>query len=333
MVNRLWIEGKLGKNWETAKICPIFKAGNEEAAENYKGISLLNVGYKILTSIMADRLNNWLEENGKLGESQAGFRAKRSTRDHIFVLHSLINNKLKSRKGKLYAAFIDFKAAFDSVNRKLLIEKLINTGVNGRMLAMSRTIYRDTKNCVITSEGVSETFQTHRGVRQGCPLSPVLFNLFIEDLEEEWKKKNLGGTVIGKTKIFCLKFADDVVVVADDREGLKDMPQSLEKYTTKNQLEVNTTKTKIMIFRKGGKRKEEGRWTFKGNRIEIVNGYKYLGLWFTTKNSLREHIRMQTGKAQKQKDTPAGYVGQPIIFLWSGNMGLARMGGERTGTE
>ena len=73
-------------------------------------------------------------------------------------------------------------------------------------------------------------------------------------MEREWKRKNIGGTVVGNQKIFCVKFADDVAIVADLVEGLKEMLRELENYCDKNDLEVNTEKSKIIKFRKGGRR-------------------------------------------------------------------------------
>ncbi|CAD6223760.1 GSCOCG00013007001-RA-CDS, partial [Cotesia congregata] len=123
IINNIWSEGKMPNGWKKARIVPILKGGHEEKTENYRGISLLNIGYKLLTTIMANRIMEWADREGKIKESQAGFRRGRGTRDHIFMLNALINNKLK-RKEKLFVGFIDLKAAFDTVNRKILIKKV-----------------------------------------------------------------------------------------------------------------------------------------------------------------------------------------------------------------
>lgn len=102
-----------------------------------------------------------------------------------------------------------------------MMKKLEEIGVRGRMLKMIKTIYGKTTNTIITAEGISKKFETWRGVRQGCPLSSILFSIGLNDLEKEWERKKEGGTLIGKTKIYALKFADDVAMVADDTEGLK----------------------------------------------------------------------------------------------------------------
>lgn len=237
--------------------------GDEDDVKNYRGVSLLDCGYKLLAVILERRLRLWLEKNGKIGESQAGFREKRGTRDHVFTLNSIIGNIPKRKGGKLYACFIDFKTAFDSVDRKMLVKKLKEIGVRGRMLRIIKEIYKETENEIITGEGISGKFKTSRGVRQGCPLSVLLFLIYLENLEERWERKNEGGVVLGKVKIFCLKFADDVVALAITPEGLRAMLRDLESFSRESRLVVNEQKTKVMVFRKGGKRREKSGNTWE----------------------------------------------------------------------
>lgn len=144
VINKIWKEGELPDGWKLARIVPIYKSGEKDKVSNYRGVALLNVDYKLLTKMMATRLGKWAEKNAKSRESQAGFREKRGMRDQILVLNSLINNRLKHRGKKLYVAFIDFRAAFDKVNRKKLSEKLRKKGIDGHMYEMIKEIYRKT---------------------------------------------------------------------------------------------------------------------------------------------------------------------------------------------
>lgn len=87
IIKQIWDEGKIPETWRTAMIFPIFKSGDEN-----------DVGYKVLATIMAERLGSWLEKNGKLSKAQGGFRSKRSAMEHVFVLNSVIANKLKQKR-------------------------------------------------------------------------------------------------------------------------------------------------------------------------------------------------------------------------------------------
>lgn len=114
---------------------------------------------------MARRVNDWLEGKEKLKESQAGFRGRRGTRDHLFTLNSIIGNKIKTKGGKLYGALIDFKTAFDSVERKKMIEKVERIGIKGKVLRLIKGIYEITRNEVIVGKETTESFESYKGVR------------------------------------------------------------------------------------------------------------------------------------------------------------------------
>ena len=206
ILNEFWKNGEIETGWEVGRIFPIHKAGDTGKASNYRGVSLLNAGYKLLASIITGPLKLWLEGTGILKESQVGFKNGRGTRDHIVVFNSTIKNKLKKKRGKLFTAFVDFKAAYDTVGRDIMMEKLRKTRIKGRLYRSIGKIYEDTVNEVITNEGMTERFRTARGVREGCPFTPLLLSLFIDDLDEICLRQNEVGSVIGKEKIFAMKF-------------------------------------------------------------------------------------------------------------------------------
>ena len=132
---------------------------------------------------MARRLNSWGKKNKITRESQAGFRGARGTRDHIFVLNSIINNKVRKKGERLYVAFVDFKKAFDRGDRGKMFKKMEKKKMGGKFLRWTRILLKDTWNEVIAGNGITEEFQTWRGVKQGCPLNPSLFCIFLDDLD------------------------------------------------------------------------------------------------------------------------------------------------------
>ena len=199
--------------WSTSLICPIHKKGDVNNPENYRPISLLPTIYKIFASILNSRLKNWSESF--LSQAQAGFRSGFSTTDNIFVLRNIISICLRKNKGKLYSAFIDFKAAFDSVDRKLLFEKLSLWGVNGKFLNIFKAMYTDVNFKVRLEGGVTKSINSTCGLRQGCPLSPLLFSIFINDIEPYLRSLCYKGVIVGEKEFFCLLYADDLVIMSE----------------------------------------------------------------------------------------------------------------------
>ncbi len=125
--------GKIPEPWRRAMIWPIYKGKgmDRRLTASYRRISLLSCIYKLFSSVINNRIKKFLEDGDLLAEEQNGFRQGRSCQDHVYILTSVIRNNLSSNK-PIYTAFIDFKTAFDVVNRNFLLYKIIETGVNGK---------------------------------------------------------------------------------------------------------------------------------------------------------------------------------------------------------
>lgn len=306
VLNGIWNGGDIEEGWRKARIVLIHKGGDEDITENYRGISLLDVGYKLLMTLMAERLNNLADKENIMSESQAGFRKNRGTRDHIFVPNALINNRIK--KGvNLYALLIDLKAAFDKVDRRIMMKKVWEKGIRGKMYKTIKKIYKKTNNEIIIGDKVTKGFESDQEVRQECALSAFLFDIMIDDMEEEMIEKKIGETVIGRTKIYCLKYADDAAVVAEDEASLKEMIRLTEKWAKKNKMEINAKKTKIMVFRKKGKLKKT-IWKLGGKELEVVKSFRYLRFWFTTGNSMEKQTEELASKAVRAANSTWGLI-------------------------
>ena len=151
---------------------------------NYRGITLLSTLGKLFTRILNNRLNKWAEEYGIYIEAQAGFRKHMSTVDNVFVLNGLITHSINNNE-YLYCCFVDFTKAFDYVERDILWYKLIKIGVRGQMLDIIKSMYNAVKSKVKNNNSVSEAFSCKIGVRQGECISPLLFAMYVNDLEQE----------------------------------------------------------------------------------------------------------------------------------------------------
>ncbi len=298
LFNKIWKEGEMPVEWNEAIVVPIYKTGEKKVPKNYRGISLLCTAYKIMANVINARLTNWAETKRKLPENQMGFRKGRGTRDAVYVLHTLVEKQLAKKRGKLYAFYIDLKAAFDMIDREKLGKKLWEMGVRGKMYRMLKGIYQKTENRVRTEEGLTRKFDTGKGVRQGCPLSPLLFNLYIADLEEWLKGRQEGGVVIKGIKVWLLAYADDMVLVAEDPKQMQGMLKGLSSYLKRKGLELNYAKSKMQIFCKGGKRAKTEKWQWEGKEVEVVKAFKYLGMVMQSNNGVGEHIRYVKKKAR-----------------------------------
>ncbi|MEW8547414.1 MAG: reverse transcriptase family protein, partial [Candidatus Thiodiazotropha sp.] len=304
-------------------ILPIYKnKGNINSAENYRPITLLSCFGKLFTAILNTRLNNYVNENGIIDSCQAGFRKGFSTTDNLFILQSLIQIA-KTNKSKLYCAFIDFKQAFDTVWRNGLWQKLLNTKINGKCFNFIRNMYSDIKSRIITSEGESAFFPCKTGVRQGENLSPLLFSVYLNDLQH-YLHSNMAPGVICESgedddivvflKLFILLFADDTVLFSSNMKDLQATLNIFESYCETWKLKVNTNKTKIMIF-SGGRIPKNQKFYFKGQEIEIVNEYKYLGIFLARSGSFlkaKKHIVEQANNALFSLQRKIRFLNLPI---------------------
>ena len=248
--------GILPDTWLEGMIKPIYKhKGDSSQPENYRPITILSCFGKLFTAVLNLRLNVFLNTYDVLNENQAGFRAGYSTNDHIFVLHALIEI-LKSKKLKLFCSFIDFSKAFDSVWRVGLWSKLLANNIKGKFFRIVYNMYQGIKSCVSFNGDQSEFFQSFRGVRQGENLSPVLFALFLNDLESFLSSHNCSGIDIELAsddvycylKLFVLLYADDTVILATDEKSFQHSLNIFYDYSKLWKLDINYDKTKILIL-------------------------------------------------------------------------------------
>ena len=184
----------------------------------------------------------------KINDSQFGFRKNRRTTDALYIIltTSLIANKNKT---PIYLTFVDLAKAFDSINHYLLWLKLSAMEISTKVLKLQH-MYRTARSVVSDDGFTSSEFPCHKGVSQGCPLSPLLFSLFISDLEHELLANSSGKVRIGEQEVRVIMFADDLVLLAETSEGLQQSLSALYHYCHSWQLKINADKSKVMIFSK-----------------------------------------------------------------------------------
>ena len=242
LFNKIFDTGYFPESWSKGYIVPLHKKGKLDDVSNFRGITLLSALGKIFTRILNNRLTDWAEEYYVYVKAQAGFRSNMSTVDNIFVLHGIINHLLNKGE-KLFCAFVHFTKAFDYVVRDIIWFKLIKLGVRGKILDIIRSMYQNVKSKVKYDNSISTSFECSLGVRQGECLSPFLFAMCLNDLEDEFYLKGSNGIDIGMLKIFLLLYADDIINFARSAEELQNNLDHLHEYCNRYKLIVNTSKT------------------------------------------------------------------------------------------
>ena len=195
----VWMTGEVPQEWKDATIKVLHKKKDRTECSNYRGISLVAHAGKVLLKIVANRLGDFCEEAGILPEEQCGFRPQRSTTDMMFVVRRL-QELGRTSNTPLEICFIDLAKAYDSVDRVLLWEVLARFGVPPRMIRVIRMFHDGMRARVqLDDRDFSAWFNVCQGLRQGCVLSPLLFNIFF------------AAVII----VVLQRFAEDPLIVSD----------------------------------------------------------------------------------------------------------------------
>lgn len=211
---------------------------------------------------------------------------------HVLVLETLIQREIKKKRGKLYCAFVDFERAFDSINREKLWEKLRYKGVSAKIINLLRGMYRNVNVCIKCGDKeITKPIKSTVGVKQGCALSPNLFILYIDDLMERLKQRNMDALRIAGERVPGLLYADDLVICSSTIKGLQEALNELHAFCEDWLLTVNTAKTKVMAFKNGSVFAKDETWKYGGQEIERVKSFTYLGVKFSMNGKWHRQIK------------------------------------------
>ena len=170
-------------------------------------------------------------------------------------------------------------------------------GIKKWLIERVRKIYKETKDRVRVGNEVSEEYWTELKLRQGCPMSSLLFAVFIADMEEVLKRGLEGGIAVGGSRFWKLAYADGIIVIAREEEVLRSMIKRLEKYLEERKLTLNAKKSKVMVFDKQRRKREEREWVWKGDKIEEVKEFIYLGFLLRKNEDIKGHVRERVKRA------------------------------------
>ena len=186
---------------------------------------------------------------------------------------------------------MDFKKAFDSVPRQVLFQKLLNYGINGKFYDCLVNIYSNDIACIKIGDCLTPSFLANQGVKQGCILSPTLFNIFLSDFQPLIETDACDPVQLSDlTNLGCLIWADDILLLSKSKEGLQNMLNALNIYAKKNGMALNIKKTKIMIFNKTGRHLSRNFY-FGNERLDTTRQYKYLGFLVTPSGEINSGLK------------------------------------------
>jgi hypothetical protein len=227
--------------------------------------------------IIESRISQWAKTNDLRAKGQAGFRKDFRTTDYLFILRTL-TKQARFQKKQLYTCFVDFKKAFDTVPRDLLCQVLEGLGISGRILECLCSMYRQDQACLHhPEEGLTPTFLCRIGVKQGCPLSPLLFGLFIDGLEKRLNAlEGDAPPMLGQLAFRLFLYADDLALMSHTPAGLQKQMDVLQAFCCERQLTVNVKKTKVVVFE--ARKSVCQTFQHEGKTIEQLNSFKYLGV-------------------------------------------------------
>ncbi len=293
LICRMYEEGEVPIDFQKSKLVMIPKKAKASKCEDYRTISLLSHASKILTRIIHKRIQSKVEEN--IGEDQFGFRKGKGTREAILSLRIILEKRLK--KGlNTYVAFVDLEKAFDNVEWTRMFKVLKEIGIKFKERRAIWNLYKEQKAEINVEEEVREA-KIQKGVRQGCCLSPILFNLYIEKVIEEMNERKAGISIQGYN-VRMIRFADDIAILEESERGLEETLKRLDsKLRIKYKMRMNKTKTKVMVV----SRWEQNPLSIKvgGEKFEEVREFKYLGGMITQDGRSKREIKSRLEQAKK----------------------------------
>lgn len=280
--NRALMDEGKPEQWSLANIIPIHKSGDPSSADNYRGISLTSIVAKTYNRMMLNRIRDPIDPY--LRYNQNGFRQKRSTTSHILALRHILE---EARRNNLTAVlvFLDFKKAFDSIDRTMMFRILKAYDIPPRLLNAIKAIHSGTRAKVVTEEGDTDEFEITTGVLQGDTLAPYLFVIVLDYALRkaiEGRESDLGFTLTPRKSrrhpakaLADLDFADDIVLLSDDIAQAQALLTLVERECLKIGLVSNTKKTEVIAINSP----LTALQSVSGVPLKTVGDFKYLGSW------------------------------------------------------
>ena len=301
MYNRIWSGEEIPHKWRVATIKPLLKDGKDPAfPSSYRPISLTACLGKVMEKIVANRLGKFLENNKLINENQAGFRTERCTADQVLKLVQMATDTMQNKKeagSATVITFFDFEKAYDKVWRDGLLSKMIHMKIPYLFIKYVRHFLSARKTRVEVNRTSSDNFWLNEGLPQGSAISPLLFLIFINDIDTEIHR-NANPSL----------FADDTAVwvtVGKTRTAAEQKMQqsvnAISAWADRWKMSLNIDKTEAMIISSNN---ADTNWKpnvqLKGVPIKIVKEYKFLGVTIDGGLRFKTHVNRVIAKGKKR---------------------------------
>ena len=274
---------------------PIYKKGDKMDCKNYRTIALIPHASKIVLGIIHQRMPSYYEQ--ELSETQAGFRKDNGTRDQIMNMKQIEHSK------NMYCCFLDYSKSFDCVDFELMWRTLLSFGIPKYPVECLKDLYQKQTVEVETVVGRTGPLSVQRGVRQGCPLSPMLFNMYSELIMRHALEKWEDGIEIGGRLYNNLRYADDVALLATTEGNLQQLVNDVGKASERFGLSLNAKKTQVMVI---GRQTSTINIMYNGAPLEHIKQFIYLGASFNEKeDTINQGGYDESSHSQKSQWRPA----------------------------
>ncbi|TWW77032.1 R2DM Retrovirus-related Pol polyprotein from type II retrotransposable element [Takifugu flavidus] len=279
LCNIAWTLGAVPLDWQTGVVVPLFKKGDRRVCSNYRGITLLSLPGKVYSGVLERRFRRIVEP--QIQEEQCGFRPGRGTVDQLYTLSRVFEGACEFAQ-PVHMCFVDLEKAFDRVPRGVLWGE---NGVPGPLIWVVHSLYDRCQSFGHITGSKSNSFPVRVGLRQGCPLSPILFITFMDRISR--CSHGVEGVWFGDLRIESLLFADDVVLLAS---SACDLQRSLDRFAAACKAagrRISTSKSEAMVL---NWKKVACLLRVKEDILPQVEEFKYLGVLFTSEGRMEQEI-------------------------------------------
>lgn len=275
------------QDWKTSVLILLYKKGEKSDPRNYRGINLLCTVLKLTTKIIARRLEGDLY----LEDEQQGFHKGRSCNDAIFIIRQVKEKSLEFNR-PAFLCFVDLVKAFDKVKITDIVHLLYKRNISLRIIKTIENIYANNSMKAKIHGQLSETIPTGTGIRQGDSLSPLLFNIIMDEIVKKVKTKR--GYPMGDNTISVVCYADDAILLARSEDDLQRILHEFNTTAKMFNMQISSEKTKCMTISINPIR---CKLEIDGKIIEQVNKFNYLGTLLTSNGTTEEELKSQVDKA------------------------------------